>query len=185
MDLGSVRVRMVVESTDGVNSSRRMCMVTVKYRVVGSIAVEGTGSLRRQGDKSRRGQKRGKKIGEGGVMEAEGGGELQKVGWWKVRYLREIEEVRAEVSTESGIRRRLGIFVRSFWHSGERQAIIIVYPGVMRTSEAAQSCWGHREVKRDAFSEALMTLKKSSAGVNKRGCKTRLHHWVCDLGQVT
>ena len=62
------------------NSSRRMCMVTVKYRVVGSIAVEGTGSLRRQGDKSRRGQKRGKKIGEGGVMEAEGGGELQKVG---------------------------------------------------------------------------------------------------------
>ena len=80
MDLGSVRVRMVVESTDGVNSSRRMCMVTVKYRVVGSIAVEGTGSLRRQGDKSRRGQKRVKKIGEGGVMEAEGGGELQKVG---------------------------------------------------------------------------------------------------------
>ena len=27
MDLGSVWVRMVVESTDGVNSSRRMCMV--------------------------------------------------------------------------------------------------------------------------------------------------------------
>lgn len=45
----------------------------VKHRVVGSIAVGGTGSLRRQGDKSRRGQKRGKKIGEDGAKETEGG----------------------------------------------------------------------------------------------------------------
>lgn len=161
MDLGSVRVRMAVESTDGVNSSRRMCMVTDGEAQ--SCGIHCCWRDRQLEEAGRQIKERTEKREENRRRWCQGNwgrAELQKVEWWKVRYLGEIEEVRAEVSTESGIRRRLGIFVRSFWHSGERWAIVIVYPGVMRTSEAAQSCWGHWEVKRDAFSEALTTLKK-------------------------
>lgn len=69
MDLGSVSMKKVVESTDGVSTSRRMCREgqIVKRGAVGPTAIKWTASLRSQEDKSRRGQPRRRRRIGGGV----------------------------------------------------------------------------------------------------------------------
>lgn len=73
MDLGSVSTKKVVESTDGVSTSRRMCREgqIVKCGAVGPTAIKWTDSLRSQEDKSRRGQPRRRR--RRGIMGTPGG----------------------------------------------------------------------------------------------------------------